>query len=1141
MNKPSDNKFKPTALNHAIRLACVSMATMPLITQTAFADSCGAGTTTISTVVGGDSCTLDAGESVDITAAGAITGTNPGIEVSGVIAGSITNAGTIDTTGEYGIYIYDSTLTGGIVNTGDILNATDMGVFIGSRSTVEGGITNSGTIFGETNGIAVWGGSTVSGGITNNAGGLIHSTDTYGIYIYDSTVNGGINNSGTILSDDEHGIFVGDGSIIRDGITNQASGLIRGESYGIYIYGATISGGINNHGTIDATDYDGIYIEEATITGGINNSGRIVGDTDDDYDYMGIRILSSTVEGGITNEAGALIQGGSYGLYIYESTISGGITNHGTIRGIDQNAVHIEDTIVNGDIVNHGTIDAPINPDEGSYGIYFYDSTLTGNLENTGYIFSATYSAIKVEDSTVSGSVKNSGTLETDSEAGIGIEDSTVSGDLINSGTIISEDEGILISTSRISGSVINTETGVIRTLDSTGIYIEDSTIGGNFENHGLIDQTSEQGVYIESSTVTGDIINTGTVLADESAFGIEDSTVGGDVNNSGVISGSYGLWFSSTTVAGKIYNSGTLIGTTNEALWFSNTIAPMTVINTGLIDGTVLLDTNTLVLAGDSGRVTGTTTGAAGSLVQVTGTFTPEADFMVDTFQVTNSGTLKVMNAFVPTSDASGVENSGLTLAMPGGGTITGNLTNVGSGASGTIIQSATSYGMLNVTGTADLSANNNVHVSTEALIADGTEFADIISAGTLTTGPGGLNTSDDTLFYDFVAVVDGNTVDITSERGLLITDAVEDADLGYAAGVAGELDTLLSAGGSGGGIDGILLALGQLESSEEVANAVAQLVPALATQGTQATTQNANLFSNVIGNRITGQRGLSAGDTNWQDDTNLWVKPFGGYADQNRRSGVPGFEADTIGVAFGADYQTNERLLLGAGFAFSETEVDGKTISNNALDVSTYQLVLYGNYDVNPTDFVEGYAMFGWSDNDTQRSIAFGGLTDFAEGDYDSWFTRVYAGYGRTYQTSDRFSFAPVATLRYTYIDQDGYTEDGAGALNLVVSGTDEDSLILGLDGVGTYKLDADGTYSVSVRGGIGYDVTNDRTIVTSTFAGGGGAFATRGMKADEFVYRGGFGIKAEPEELMQVRLDYEFEGRADYQSHGGSVKRP
>ena len=52
------------------------------------------------------------------------------------------------------------------------------------------------------------------------------------------------------------------------------------------------------------------------------------------------------------------------------------------------------------------------------------------------------------------------------------------------------------------------------------------------------------------------------------------------------------------------------------------------------------------------------------------------------------------------------------------------------------------------------------------------------------------------------------------------------------------------------------------------------------------------------------------------------------------------------------------------------------------------------------------------------------------------------------------------------------------------------------------------------------------------------GGRAFTTTGMEPDEFTYRGRFNFKAAPTNQVSVHLDYEFERRRDYQSHGGSL---
>ena len=234
----------------------------------------------------------------------------------------------------------------------------------------------------------------------------------------------------------------------------------------------------------------------------------------------------------------------------------------------------------------------------------------------------------------------------------------------------------------------------------------------------------------------------------------------------------------------------------------------------------------------------------------------------------------------------------------------------------------------------------------------------------------------------------------------------------------------------------------------------------------------------------------------------------------------------------------QVSDRLMVGVGLAWSDTEIEGKTLNRNDLDVEGYQLVVYGNYALNATDFVEGCALVGRNDNETRRDITIGALNSVARGDYESVFTQVYTGMGSRYRISDAFAFTPVLSARYTYIDDERYSERGAGALNLNVNSNTEDSLSVGLDGTGTYTFGREGNYALSLAGGVGYDVMTDPPLVTSTLAGGGAAFGTRGAEPDEFVYRAGVGFTAAPTERVAVEFQYAFDGRSDHQSHGGSI---
>ena len=151
------------------------------------------------------------------------------------------------------------------------------------------------------------------------------------------------------------------------------------------------------------------------------------------------------------------------------------------------------------------------------------------------------------------------------------------------------------------------------------------------------------------------------------------------------------------------------------------------------------------------------------------------------------------------------------------------------------------------------------------------------------------------------------------------------------------------------------------------------------------------------------------------------MWVNPFGGYVDSGRCDGVPDLETDTFGIAIGGDMQVSERLTLGAGLAWSETDIDGKTLAATASMWEGYQLAVYGSYEFNETAFVEAYAIVGVNDNETRRDISIGALNRVARADYNSVFTRVYSGFGSEYRVNDQLTFSPKVSLRCTYIDAD------------------------------------------------------------------------------------------------------------------------
>jgi uncharacterized protein with beta-barrel porin domain len=387
MTSPSTAKIitpGKTRLSMAIALACATLATAPLFTTQARADSCNAASTTIS-AASTDQCKLEAGESVLVTSTGSINTSGISILVDNVTAGNIVNSGTITSDTQNGISVDSSTINGGITNSGTING--DSGIYVRNNSTITGDITNSGTINSDDEAIRV-DSSTINGGITNS--GTI-TADT-GIYVGNSAITGDITNSGTINA--ATGIEVRNSATITGGITN--SGTINADSFGILARNSTINGSITNSGTINAGEY-GMDIGNSVVGDGIINSGTINGDTYGIYLRAG-----NSITGGITNSG--TINTDDEAIRVDSSTITGGINNSGTINA-DNDGIYVDDSTITGGITNSGTI----NVASGT-GIYVSnDSTVNGGLTNTGSIIVGTGAAIDYQAS--NSVLNNSGTI----------------------------------------------------------------------------------------------------------------------------------------------------------------------------------------------------------------------------------------------------------------------------------------------------------------------------------------------------------------------------------------------------------------------------------------------------------------------------------------------------------------------------------------------------------------------------------------------------------------------------------------------------------------------------------------------------------------------------------------------------------
>lgn len=319
-------------------------------------------------------------------------------------------------------------------------------------------------------------------------------------------------------------------------------------------------------------------------------------------------------------------------------------------------------------------------------------------------------------------------------------------------------------------------------------------------------------------------------------------------------------------------------------------------------------------------------------------------------------------------------------------------------------------------------------------------------------------------------------------------------------------------------------------------ISKAASQTLPLLSGGGVAAASTALLAVNRVVQSRIEGNTGISSGE-DFYGDRHLWLKPFGSWANQSDQNGVAGYSAQIAGMAVGMDRQISDNALLGISVAYAKANVTGNSSTAPARQSSDiYVLIGYGSYKLPSGAELSWQGDIGHNKNDGKRDILFMG--DTASSSYSSFTAHAGLGVGKSFQLSDNNYFTPSARVDYTRIRDDGYSETGAGLLNLNVDGRTVESLIWSLDGKFSHKLDEDTSFDGHL--GTGYDSLARRNDVIASFAGASNAvFTTPGEAVKPWLVRAGLGVTHQIKNGPEITARYDVEHRDGYNSQAASVK--
>jgi T5SS/PEP-CTERM-associated repeat protein len=446
-------------------------------------------------------------------------------------------------------------------------------------------------------------------------------------------------------------------------------------------------------------------------------------------------------------------------------------------------------------------------------------------------------------------------------------------------------------------------------------------------------------------------------------------------------------------------------------------------------------------------------------------------------------------------------------------------------------------SSGELSVAGTATFAAGSGIKVDVAGAntLAAGEKFSSVVSAGTLNAST--FNLSDNSALFDFTATINGNAIDLNVHKVGSVVGSVDSTGLSSGVGAARVLDGFVASGTSGNDVANVVTGLGRLPTQRQVSNAVAQTLPLLVTGTSEVAIGALHATSQMIQARQAGFVGGASGDS-FPVSKGFWVRPVGSWAQQGNRNGVSGYSADSYGLVSGIDSVVGGNTRLGLALSYMNIKVDGRsTASGNHAKIDAYQAIFYGSHtlDSMPSVEVNWQADLGVNRNRGRRDISFMNRT--ARSRYDSYTGHVGLGIARAVRLSNVTTIIPSLRADYSYIRDHGYTETGAGALNLRVGSNDSQELIVMAKASVSQAL-SDRT-SLVVSAGLGGDLLSHRNSLTASYTGGGAAFVTKGMKRSPWVAQAGMGVAFKASERTQITARYDVETRSDFLGQTASVK--
>lgn len=285
------------------------------------------------------------------------------------------------------------------------------------------------------------------------------------------------------------------------------------------------------------------------------------------------------------------------------------------------------------------------------------------------------------------------------------------------------------------------------------------------------------------------------------------------------------------------------------------------------------------------------------------------------------------------------------------------------------------------------------------------------------------------------------------------------------------------------------------------------------------QTAVSNAQTVMSVVSSRLGGApsspaaHGRSGGDF-VAGNSAVWAQ---GLVNKAKLSGTNGFDSDSTGFAAGYEYNIDDSYKVGAGYAFSSTDI--KT-ERSKTGIDTHTFFVYGEYKPDAL-YIDGTLSYGRSKYD-ERTRMLGLKSDYKA---DTLALQAKAGYALEF-------FTPEAGLRYMNVAEKAYTD----FLGARVSGrtTQTWTVVAGANAAKDFVFEK-GTVSGRVSAALTYDLTQGGANRTVSLVNGT-SYIVRGENLPRFGFEFGAGVSYKLNDKTEIGLSYDGKFKKRYSDHTG-----